>query len=345
MPGNYALIIGIDHYVRNQDGLRTLAGAIRDSNLFYDWVTDPAGGNVPETNVKLVQSTADPVFPNIDWIDEQIEDIFKMVVPMADGADRLYFYFAGHGLSDKSDPDNNALCASNWTSRLATRAMSTSGHMKLFNITGLFREVIYVTDCCRNAKWYARPVESAVTPELYQGPYAGAVSFFKAFATQYNDESYEVMSEGGETEGIFTRVLVRGLRGEAVENGTLDGAALRKYLLMETVEEAVAHGLSQEPVVFNQPHGAEPILFSVSMAPGMEEELVECIITFSAARAGPVTLEDSLSTVIATYDPAVNNQVAVMLKKQMHLLTEVHTQADKSIKIKPNQGGPIHVTF
>lgn len=346
MAENFALIIGINHYVPDQDGLDKLNGPINDATKFHEWVIESTGGNVPEKNIKLVTSTEQPIHPNSDWVNEQLQSIFDLALPQG-GGDRLYFYFAGHGLGDKDDTDNNALCMPNWTNRQSSRALSTNGHHKLFNNTGLFKEVIYITDCCRTEKWNARPQDATITPELYEGPYKGKVSFFKAFATQYGDQAYEVQHEDGKVYGIFTSALVDGLRGAAADKqGKLDGTLLRNYLLLETVSRADKNQLVQAPVVSNLPHDNHNISFN-----GVEplitdpEGLIDCVIQFKPERNGKIKLEDSDSDLIAEFDPAVLNPVTIKLKKELHLLTEISTGIVCPIKITPNQTEPSHVEF
>ncbi|MCX6312081.1 MAG: caspase family protein [Bacteroidetes bacterium] len=342
MADNYALIIGIDHYKPiEQSGLRKLNGAIGDAEKFDAWVRDPNGGNVNPNNIHLVKSTLNPLTPIVSMVHDELQLILDEV-KLKGSADRLYFYFAGHGLAVADETKNNALCTSDWTNRQGGNALSTTNHEQLFNSTGLFREIVFLADCCRNTKWNARPGPSPITPELYEGPYKGKVSIFKAYATQYDEQSFEVEKANGDTRGIFTEVLLKGLQGGAAENGVIDGPTLRKYLLKETPELAVKYGYFQEPDIENKPHTLEEIIFGKVADPNV---LVSCTINFSSALKGPIILEDSSSEVIGKYEPKVTPTISVNLKKEMHLLTDRGTGKEQILKINPQQNTPLNVDF
>src|SRR5436305_5826513 len=128
-----ALVIGLDEYVQ-QKSLR-LQGAVGDAISMAKWLVDHAGGAVPPSNVTLLTSPAlTPPPPELSGvvfvgsatsqtINQQLVDIPRKA---ADSTDRLYLYFAGHGLTALMDIAQEAILPADFTTPL-TR--SFIGHL------------------------------------------------------------------------------------------------------------------------------------------------------------------------------------------------------------------------
>src|SRR6185503_4317031 len=113
---DHAVIAGISHYPDPMVG--SLQGSDLDANAFRAWLVDPAGGAVPEANIRFINSAAvqgpqgppvaQPVQP---WQARPREDDitrwFDELQGSAQGLPgrrigrRLYIYFAGHGVVSK----------------------------------------------------------------------------------------------------------------------------------------------------------------------------------------------------------------------------------------------------
>jgi hypothetical protein len=107
-----ALVIGIDNYANPDWKLRA---AVRDAVAFAKWVTEPGAGRAtPETlTLLLAPEPARPV-TDLPYLPADSTTIMKALVALegggAVGADRLWVFYAGHGLAPSgSGPDEAPL--------------------------------------------------------------------------------------------------------------------------------------------------------------------------------------------------------------------------------------------
>jgi hypothetical protein len=262
--GSYAIIIGINHYTPPEnDGLKTLLGAINDSQTIFDWVTGPGG--VPAANCRLIQSSPNPLNPVKTQIDRAVTDIVRMVIANDNkDADRLYFYFAGHGLGVQGDRENNGLCMADWDDYMGDAAtLSSSEYKRKFINEGLFKEIVIWLDCCRTTKLFLRPMAGpGIVP---MGPNDNP-RIMVAFATEYKNEAFEASNPGlntADTRGIFTRVLIEGLQhGIPLRNGSVDGVDLINYLSFHVPIEAQNANFNQEPDIYSNINAVRTITFN-----------------------------------------------------------------------------------
>ena len=101
---NWGVVIGIDQYWSEGAHLR---GAVRDALSVREWLVDPTGGNVPPENIQLVLSRADHS-PEVDEglaptlaTKANIILAINNLMDLSGGKERLYFFFAGHGLTTR----------------------------------------------------------------------------------------------------------------------------------------------------------------------------------------------------------------------------------------------------
>jgi hypothetical protein len=96
---------------------------------------------------------------------------------------------------------------------------------------------------------------------------------YTAMAARWSQRSREVAFAGPagqpEVRGVFTRVLLEGLRGAAHVNGVVTGASLERWVLQRVPQVASAHGLnSQQPDFdFDRSPGAELTLCTPAQIP------------------------------------------------------------------------------
>ena len=259
---DWSIIVGINHYVSPSDyGLKPLNGAIRDAICIAKWLLKH--GNVPRKNIKLIISNKNlqPVIKND--VDKEIAAVVKEIITGPGSANRLYFYFAGHGIGVDNDIENNGLCLSNWDHYIYDAAtLSSSDYKRKFLSQGLFKEVIMWLDCCRN-------VEQRLTPGASSGfKYQGInlnPRYFVAKATTYDNQSFEAaqtIDGHKEWRGIFTKVLLDGLNGAAKNSkGDIDAVSLSNYLYKNVSPEASKEGYSQEPDISHNASPENPINF------------------------------------------------------------------------------------
>jgi hypothetical protein len=148
-PDHYALVIGIDDYPSGD--LRSLEHAKHDAEAFRNWLIDPGtGGGVPEENCKLILSRGELLLPNFDEIDDHLDRIIKLAEKSHANARRLYFYFSGHGMAARQL--QTFLCLPRWSNRWRNAALDSQAYSTYLVNSGLFREIVFLFDCCRSYK-------------------------------------------------------------------------------------------------------------------------------------------------------------------------------------------------
>ena len=261
---NYAVVVGINHYTPPENkGLRSLQGAIHDATEFYNWVT--TNGGVPKENCHLILSTFDSENPKP--IKKQVDDaliaINKAVVANDNrDADRLYYYFAGHGLAVDLDKYNNGMCMADWTEwSRDSSALSSKSYERKFLNEGLFKEVVIFLDCCRNKKYNFNPEGG---PAIVRSGPNNNTKYLIGFGTQSGNEAFENI-KCPEPRGVFTKVLLEGLNGSAEREGNrITTASLIDYVTIKLPAEAQEAGFSQEPEFPTNTSSTKTIYFQVN---------------------------------------------------------------------------------
>lgn len=337
---NFAIVIGINDYTPlAKDGLRTLGGAINDADAVENWLLDLDGGNVPRANCHKILSSNHPLTPYQTKVDDKFIEILDKVEKNGGSAKRFYFYFAGHGQGSLFNNQKTGLCLANWSEKRRRSALSFEGYYEEINNYGYFEEIIFLADCCRNPIINNEPKIPSFAPQMANRVPSGFKKFI-AYATQYQDESYEIANASSELRGAFTTVLLRGLKGEASnEGGVVDGPTLKQYLIDYTPLEAQKAGYKQNPQINQDFQG--PIAQI-----GVEEvESVKCVITFTDKRTSSIDFIDGTGTVMESFDPTTTPQVEVILEKGLYMLQDSHTEPNKeSIHILPSKETK-HVSF
>ncbi|MDX0995192.1 hypothetical protein GOL26_09630 [Sinorhizobium medicae] len=260
-PDDHALVVGIDHYV---PGIATLQGAVNDCNLFCRWLVEPTLGGLDPANVKLVVSTGlQPPEP----LRSQVEDILVTYFDRANnswpGGRRLYLFFAGHGLS--RPPPNHRECALVMADARPNLLRGLLGDVAAnsMRLTGLFKEVMLVMDCCAEV---SGPAEL-----LCYLPYYGDVTlaprrpFLHIHAAAWNattaerqlPDPFKPETAPASWQGVLTNVLLRGLTIAADEKGEITSSSLKRF-----IEAAV----SECRIEFDDgdPSAPTPMVFGVS---------------------------------------------------------------------------------
>jgi hypothetical protein len=237
---DYAIIVGVTRYPKLSldGGSADLKGSINDAKKVRAWIESDEGGGVPSSHVKYViraeRSFAGTPDPTRDAVVEAFADMYALCWP--DGSDRapkvplgrrLYVYVSGHGLA--ADLDHGALLCSNSSNNLYS-TVSPYASIKAFRQMGFFEQFVVWFDGCMDwaglepepINYIPRPVGGWLPP----GP------VFIAYAARPRLKAMESPDENGEVRGVFTRTLLAGLEGEAVDpnTGKIDGFSLAKYL-------------------------------------------------------------------------------------------------------------------
>jgi len=342
MENDFAIIIGINDYTPpDKYGLRTLKGPINDVDEMEKWLRDTTYGNIPDSNIKRVTSTPDPLQPLQNVIDEKFLEIEDTILTHKGGkARRLYFYFAGHGLGTLDNIVDTGLCLADWSERRRHSAISSESYKDYIRQYGYFEEIIFIADCCRNTKINIKPLHPTFSaPSPKSG--AGNTRMFIAYATQYQDQAYEVEmgdSENSEKRGAFTSVLIDGLKGAAANNGIIDSNSLSGYLMNETPKLAQQWGYKQKPEIIVSNFDGIPILNIENL---INES--ETIITFSTERTGLIIIMDGNLRVIQEHDALVKN-LTLKLPKGLYLLKDNNTGEEMPFQVSPLQKN-VYVSF
>jgi hypothetical protein len=207
----WAIVIGIDEYDR--DDLR-LDAAVSDAQRFRDWVTRKDGGNVQETQLKLLLGPAAGADspdarprPTKDNIVTAINDV---VTAAGDEAERLYFYFSGHGITARvSNRDEGALVTPGFDEVHTDHSLAIRSLTEHFETTP-FKDQFFFIDACRNIPWKDREFEIGRWPiPRERDPGKPPVQQFILFAT-----SPGLTAAEGAWSGAFTDVLMDAFDGK-----------------------------------------------------------------------------------------------------------------------------------
>jgi len=336
---DYALVIGLNHY--EDSSLSNLNGAIQDAQAMRTWFTDPDKGNIPEANCLMVTSTENPIAPRKYTIDDALENIY--VNAQANGGGRFYFYFSGHGFSHTMR--DNTLVISDWRNPIRfNNALNSKKYLEVIQESGVFREIFFFLDCCRNRKIKCEgqgPQLGFPRPDQDQTPAQNVMGF----AAEYNNSAYEAEQNIGEDEivqGHFTKALLEGLNGAKDaknENGEVTLEGLRTYAVQRTIDIALESSHSQKPR-FVVDFDDDPVL--VTYPVHETDQMMQLIITSEIDNV-EITIENSALDVIE--QRTLNGQEFVIdVPVDIYSITNLAT--DKRIDIY-NQIGKkeYHVTI
>jgi len=203
MSGKYALIIGNTEYI--DSGLAQLSAPGKDAEDFGRVLKNPEIGAFDNVKVIVNEPSASVI--------EAIDEFFDQKKP----DDMLVLYFSGHGIRDEIGSLYLAF-KNTIRSRLRSTAIKSDYVKEAMDQSRSKRQVL-ILDCCN----------SGAFPQGTKAELGGSMGMTKAFqgygrfvltasdATQFAWEGNKVI---GETENsLFTHFLVKGLEGEADNDG------------------------------------------------------------------------------------------------------------------------------
>lgn len=338
-PNDYALVVGINDYLLVKDGgLPTLVGAIPDAKAVAAWLIDSQGGGMPMENCHTLYSTADPRTPLQDAIDNKLEQIFTAVLEKGGRADRFYFYFSGHGFGSENSYNDIAMCIANWSLMRRRSAISSSEYFDLFVKYKVFSEVVFWSDCCRNTSHLIRPIG----PTLDVFNYGNEDTVYMiAYSTQYMDQAFEVNSNTAEEKrGLFSELLVRGLKGEASNRyGAINSHSLKIYLDIHVPAAAQRQGFKQKPQISTTANENSIIFKQV-----LEPQIIQCIISVSKENIGNLEVHNGNLDLIFSVDIQTPNDFQIDLNKGLYLIKNPKKGSQKFFNVIA-RGGTQHVRF
>ena len=204
IPRGYALIVGVAGY-KNLPATAQLEYSERDADAIYSVLISPEGGNFRAENVHRLTG-AKATLANLKL------ELESWLPSVAKEDDRVVIYFAGHGFIQGGraylapyDLDPKNIPGTGYP-------MDTLGSVAGSKIKAKWK--VLVTDSCHSG---------AITPDADAVAYNRSLldlsrSMFSLTASRDRERSFESKDWGG-GHGIFTYYVVKGLEGEADEDG------------------------------------------------------------------------------------------------------------------------------
>jgi Caspase domain len=248
-PDHWGIVIGIDAYPQ----LRPLQAARTDATRFSEWLQSEDGGSLPVSNIKLVLSPSQ--FPNdpLDAAPVQ-RDILRGLQGIGVRENRrlgqrLYFYFAGHGVGPAFDDVGMLLADA--AMDLLNNNLGLRPYRSFFRTFGLFDEVVFILDCCRDPRGGFITQAPPFTWE--PKPLPPRVNDCVILAAPWGEKAFEpTAAASGERRGLLTAALLEALNGktDAIDpSGKVTSYSVRNYLKKRVPAMAAEKNLQQEPRV------------------------------------------------------------------------------------------------
>ncbi|HWC32248.1 MAG TPA: caspase family protein, partial [Actinomycetota bacterium] len=211
---NWAVVIGVDDYGRDE---LSLSAAVADAESFRDWVVAEDGGGVPEENVRvlLARRADDSAASDADRVptkDNIVTAINEIVTASGGTGERLYFFFAGHGITARvANRDESALVTPGFDELHPDHSLAVRSLTEFLETTQ-FEDQFFFIDACRDVPWRNREFEIGRWPiPRRRDPGKPPVQQFILHATSPGLTALEV-GWPGEAVGAFSEVLMAGLR-------------------------------------------------------------------------------------------------------------------------------------
>jgi hypothetical protein len=278
---DFGLVAGINDY--KHQPYPQLLGAKRDAEDFLKWLKAPDGGNVPKENVDPYTKLSD-----INGSEPMLSHLLLLLKSLRDRAPkpkkrigrRIYIFLSGHGVSPRGEIDEAGLVTVDaWEELYAFLPGKQSADQ--LTAVGRFDEILLFMDCCRVTHVLLDPFKIPID-EKEDPAAARNVKRFYAFATGFGSTARE-REDGGVIRGIFSRILLDGLRNApADENGRRTTTQLRKYLETEMGKISI----DGEPLVPKFPASDEIVL-----AENLVPSLTTVDLTFGQPTAGIEVLD------------------------------------------------------
>ena len=263
--GDFAILVGISIYADAQ--YSKLDGPPNDIALIKQWLLEKAGGDVPEKNIIVIESTNPPtIVPpyGMSPRKEEFEAIFnklvadRMALREARLNGRLYLYFSGHGFCNRDierGDSEAALHTANATKYINEHMFGTF-YARTAKGGPLFKETVLIMDCCRSSEINRKllPGTSTVTPDETLSAHAQLMAIYAAPKGGLAQER-KIKEREGKVYGLLTHALIKAL-DEARPNGNnqITGSAL-KDLMLQSWETVCGPDAPARPEIFLPPSG------------------------------------------------------------------------------------------
>lgn len=235
-----AVVIGISDYQQVPD----LRFAHRDAQAFVEYLQSPAGGRVPESNIRLLT--------NEKATQAQIGAALSWLMTESQSGDQAILYFSGHGDVETQMTNLGYLLAydANKTTYMAGGAIPIYALQSVVtNLTaGKQVQVLLIADACRSGNLAGSETGGSKTTALaLSAQFANEVKIMSCGADELSLES----EEWGGGHSVFSYYLLDGLRGmaDADEDRVVSLREIERFL-EDSVRRATVAYRRQTPATF-----------------------------------------------------------------------------------------------
>jgi len=224
-----AVIIGISDY--QNEKIPDLQYADKDALAFKDYLQSQAGGNLPETNIKLLtneNATMGKMAMALEWLME-----------VSEKGDKAIIYFSGHGdVEKKTAMQHGFLLTHDSPANVYMAGAFPIFYLQsiIATLSGKAVQTTMITDACRAGKLAGNSANGTqVTNNALAQQFANEV---KILSCQPNEFSVEG-EQWGQGRGCFSYHLINGLKGLADKNGDaiVSLKEIERYLEDKVAEE------------------------------------------------------------------------------------------------------------
>lgn len=142
----WGIVVGVDKYANANEFLCNLQGCVIDAHKMCDTMTNADCCGFLQDHVRLLEN---PCF-------DELEEAFADIGTQMSAGDELWFYFAGHGYSDRSRPRDNGyllLTDARYDKRGFLRSEGSVSRYQLGDLVGQHIKadgvtVVFFLDCC-----------------------------------------------------------------------------------------------------------------------------------------------------------------------------------------------------
>ncbi len=237
-----AVVIGVSDY--QNEHIPDLLFAHADALAFANYLKSPAGGGLPEENVKVLtnkQATQGQMAAVLTWLLEESKE-----------GDQAIVYFSGHGDMETQTMANYGFLL---THDAPASTYMAGGAFPVVYLQSIIQtlsaqkgvQVMMIADACHSGKLAGSAGGGTqATAKVLADQFANEA---KILSCQPNEFSIEGPEWGG-GHGVFTYYLIDGLTGFADANGDFTVTLLEIQRFLEDQVSAAAAPRSQIPLVF-----------------------------------------------------------------------------------------------
>jgi hypothetical protein len=261
-PDDYAIVVGINHYLA---GIKALKGPINDCELFCRWLVEPSMGGLNPAHVSQFVSAGPPPEPMRNQIEDLLADFFECANQGGWDGRRLYLFFAGHGLT--KPPPNQRDCGLVMADARPILLRGLLGEVAAngMRLTGLFKEVMLVMDCCAEVSGPAELL--CYLPNYGDATLRDVRPYLHIHAAAWNATTAERElpdpldpQKPAKWQGVLTNTLLRALTTASDAAGEITSASVKTFIDAAEagaprVEFSDGDRLAPTPMVFGNPRG------------------------------------------------------------------------------------------